>query len=192
MLTVSLILQANNLTYGVLLPATTRIQLPYNFYSESVPCFMCIAAPLTTCTGSELAISNSVSGWNTLSTATEKKYPLLIPSLLWWSLSSLSSILSCTSRLLQHARGITNVGLLASAHMLWFLRFWAASVTSHISPSSLRPSRRRLRQSLHQKVLSPQLGQADTKRNGFRNITCARPRLEKSAAQLAQGTIKAV
>jgi hypothetical protein len=32
--TEQLIKTANNLTYGVLLPATTRIQLPYNFYSE--------------------------------------------------------------------------------------------------------------------------------------------------------------
>ncbi|KAH9989023.1 hypothetical protein BJV77DRAFT_1019046 [Russula vinacea] len=32
--TEQLIKAANNLTYGVLLPATTRIQLPYNFYSE--------------------------------------------------------------------------------------------------------------------------------------------------------------
>src|SRR5882757_1377962 len=60
---------------------------------------------------------------------------------------------------------------------------------SHISPSSLRPSQRRQRlPSLHQKLLLPQPGQADTKRNGFRSITCARPRAEKCGAQLAQGT----
>jgi hypothetical protein len=29
--------QANNMTYGVHLPDTNRIQLPYQFYSESVP-----------------------------------------------------------------------------------------------------------------------------------------------------------
>ncbi len=41
----SLIPQANNLTYGVHLPDTTRIQLPYQFYSESVSWFVVYCCP---------------------------------------------------------------------------------------------------------------------------------------------------
>jgi len=101
--------QANNLTYGIDLPDTTQIQLPYSFHSESVHVPLWRFDRLMFCTGSEPVISNSEFGWSTSLKVKGKEYPPLIPSLLSWSPSSLSSILSCTSLSLQCAWGNTQI-----------------------------------------------------------------------------------
>ena len=63
------------MTYGIYLPDTTRIQLPYDFHSEWVPFLVSLVTIDMTnnCLDLKLAMSNSTLGSNILLMAIGKK-----------------------------------------------------------------------------------------------------------------------